>query len=100
MSPRWSSFPIGRLLSRGGLAVFALGVVSLSPRESPPFQYDWPECLVLLGACAATLGFLIGFHRSKHPMGACPRCGYDLRASSGPRCPECGDYFERSECDE
>jgi rubrerythrin len=25
----------------------------------------------------------------------CPKCGYDLRATELPRCPECGTPFER-----
>ena len=29
--------------------------------------------------------------RSSPPMTACPRCGYDLRGSSGGACPECGE---------
>ena len=26
----------------------------------------------------------------RHRVGLCPRCGYDLRGSTGTRCPECG----------
>jgi DNA-directed RNA polymerase subunit RPC12/RpoP len=26
----------------------------------------------------------------RHKVGLCPRCGYDLRGSTGLRCPECG----------
>ena len=26
----------------------------------------------------------------RHKVGLCPKCGYDLRGSTGIRCPECG----------
>ena len=30
------------------------------------------------------------------PSGLCRKCGYDLRASPGPQCPECGECFGNS----
>lgn len=32
----------------------------------------------------------------KRGYAACVGCGYDLRATSEPRCPECGDRFDPS----
>jgi hypothetical protein len=56
---------------------------------------DWvglPVTLVCL-----ILGCAVGMARVKPPRkleGCCPECGYDLRGSPGPRCPECGTPFD------
>jgi hypothetical protein len=56
---------------------------------------------VFLGLMVAAIGvpvaIVAGFssyrqtlETERHRVGLCPRCGYDLRGSTGLRCPECG----------
>ena len=56
---------------------------------------------VFLGLVVAAIGvpvaIVAGFssyrqtlETERHRVGLCPRCGYDLRGSTGTRCPECG----------
>ena len=35
---------------------------------------------------------LVGGNVLRYPPGHCGHCGYDLRGSSGPTCPECGEH--------
>jgi hypothetical protein len=42
------------------------------------------------GAVVSFLVVLMRRIRGAGRVGHCPRCGYDLRASAGSRCPECG----------
>ncbi|MHC4090718.1 MAG: hypothetical protein ACYSVY_10660, partial [Planctomycetota bacterium] len=56
--------------------------------------YDDPQVLVLwsmmlVAAVGAHAVARPRFHR--FPPGHCQRCGYDLRGSPGPCCPECGE---------
>jgi hypothetical protein len=45
----------------------------------------WPAALVLAAPSA-----WFWLKRRLRPKHACRRCGYDLRGSVGPACPECG----------
>jgi 4-amino-4-deoxy-L-arabinose transferase-like glycosyltransferase len=46
----------------------------------------WPTCLLFF---IPALPFILRFRPKHHPIGLCPKCGYDLRATPD-RCPECG----------
>lgn len=49
------------------------------------------------GALLAAYGaYLDDLQTERRRRGCCPRCGYDLRESTG-RCPECGGRFRRRE---
>ena len=39
---------------------------------------------------AAVGSYRQALETERHKVGLCPRCGYDLRGSTGARCPECG----------
>lgn len=57
------------------------------------FQFGWfvaPLSLIL------ALYFLPAYRRRRRRrLGLCAFCGYDLRGLVDPRCPECGQEFER-----
>ena len=44
-------------------------------------------CLVWMRAC---------LRRMRLMEGICARCGYNLTGLTEPRCPECGEAFDRS----
>ena len=50
--------------------------------------------VMLIGVPAAALAGVGSYRQTleteRHRVGLCPRCGYDLRGSTGVRCPECG----------
>lgn len=46
--------------------------------------YELPIPLLIAGVA-------LWVHAPKHPAGHCRRCGYDLRATAGATCPECGE---------
>ncbi len=58
------------------------------------YRYDFPFWPLLLGGVPM---FLIVVRRLKTyrrtRLGLCESCGYDLRGSSGPNCPECGELM-------
>ncbi|MEX0887063.1 MAG: hypothetical protein WD009_11550 [Phycisphaeraceae bacterium] len=79
----------------------------------PPFEYMrfgrwqwWTEhsllglCLLLLSAALAPLGYRLSEHvarRYRQTLAArvrCFGCGYDMRGSASPTCPECGHENE------
>ena len=43
-----------------------------------------------VGVLAAVSAYRQTLETERHKVGLCPRCGYDLRGSTGLRCPECG----------
>ena len=78
--PRTLKFICRYVPQRGGHPVNVLAMVTPC----------WP--LVILFGAYPALAFVRGpvwrWRRRKH--GLCLKCGYDLRGSPGPRCPECG----------
>jgi DNA-directed RNA polymerase subunit RPC12/RpoP len=50
--------------------------------------------VALIGVPVSIVGAVSTYRQTleteRHPVGLCPRCGYDLRGSMGMRCPECG----------
>ena len=52
-----------------------------------------PKWQPLLLFAIAPAGWV--FLRLRRHTGLCRRCGYDLRGTSGPACPECGEATER-----
>jgi uncharacterized membrane protein YraQ (UPF0718 family) len=58
-------------------------------------------CALLLAATVAVLGSSVilqaraeRLRRAFFALPRCSRCGYDLRATTSPRCPECGASCE------
>lgn len=82
--PSLSHFAAGILTGIGG-AVFSTALLGV---------LDGYE-LLILGGCSAgfTVVALGRFSRAK--CGCCVHCGYDLRGTAGPRCPECGEFNSR-----
>jgi hypothetical protein len=50
--------------------------------------------VIIIGAPVAVFSAVSSYRQTleteRHKVGLCPRCGYDLRGSTGVRCPECG----------
>lgn len=66
------------------------------------FRIDELPVLLLVALPALALGLLTTFgnlrlqrDRERRAHGCCIECGYDLRASAGHRCPECGTRLRR-----
>jgi hypothetical protein len=57
-------------------------------REYTAFGLPWWTLSLLFAIRPATV-LRHHFTRRRHPVGRCPSCGYDLRATP-TRCPECG----------
>jgi hypothetical protein len=60
----------------------------------------WPFILVGCAPAAVMVArFAIRMKRrsSRAARGCCPTCGYDLRATTSGRCPECGSPFRRGQ---
>ena len=80
------------------VAVFAVDYV---PRAwQPPFVVAWGVVALVILAWAMFRDYRVHETRRLQDMGLCPRCGYDLRASPGPKCPECGEYYRAMPGDE
>lgn len=62
-----------------------------------PFDDFAGGLCVVAGPSLVLIGAILGarhVYLSKwHQLGCCAACGYDLRGSPGPRCPECGAEF-------
>jgi hypothetical protein len=59
--------------------------------------------LVLAVLQYAAIGYYLDrrqLRRRRVREGRCLRCGYDLRGSPGPRCPECGTQFDPPAADQ
>lgn len=41
------------------------------------------------------LAIRLGFLKRAYPAGCCEHCGYDLRATLGATCPECGQWLTK-----
>jgi hypothetical protein len=55
---------------------------------------ELPEPAILGGSAAlASAAMLVLFRRKRRQR--CVRCDYDLSATVGPRCPECGSWYSR-----
>lgn len=77
----------GRMDVEGG--VTTAGTFNFHLLAVPYWAIVLPLSLAPVGYWAAALR-----RRRRRRRGLCPRCGYDLRASSG-RCPECGLLIRR-----
>lgn len=51
----------------------------------------------LVAIVVTVAGHVLERQRVRRSSGYCSGCGYDLRGSPGPRCPECGTRFDGSE---
>ncbi len=81
------------------------------------FGYDWVQSwglptwlnllfFVVLGTLVGTIGSIVFLHRpyirfirrylNEQGIPICRKCGYDLRARTEARCPECGAAFDES----
>lgn len=90
------------------------GFIGLGPVNSPPINATWAEYespplirfgarwCVLLSFWQIGLVLLAGIGATALPMmlsrsgSNCVYCGYDLRGSTTPKCPECGAVAHRS----
>ena len=77
-----------------GISALLLGAIGLAmllvPRvDFPARQWLQPAAYVVVGVPLAVFMFRYRTAMRRIGSGACPKCGYDLRASKG-RCPECG----------
>jgi hypothetical protein len=58
----------------------------------------WPLPTIAIGgtilALASWRDAKAGRRQTRILLGYCAECGYDLRATTDPRCPECGTPFE------
>jgi hypothetical protein len=86
LAPRTHVNPIVACAMLGGTVGIMLAVVMLMSALGPD--------ITLLGLICLLVPTIVHGHRLRRSRqwldaGCCPRCGYDLRASSD-RCPECG----------
>jgi hypothetical protein len=78
--------------------LYAIGVafwVWVTP--SPWFEVAWGPAALFMLFMGCIFVFWAACKRPgdpKHRVARCQHCGYDLRGSPGPRCPECGELFE------
>lgn len=85
-----AAFPLAVYTFLGGLIGAGAGAALVLLWDVP----DWVGLPVIVVFIA--LGFVVGAVRLKPPRfdyTHCVECGYDLRGSPGPRCPECGTPF-------
>lgn len=55
-----------------------------------PYDRKWPAIMLLAVAGTNLAALSLKFVTERIDRKWCPKCGYDLRGSDSPRCPECG----------
>ena len=81
-----------------------VGLIAWPSRQSgrPPNMWDrvpdWILATLFLLFAAILIACAVWPRRSPK-LGFCVECGYNLRGSTEPRCPECGARFEKTKLD-
>jgi DNA-directed RNA polymerase subunit RPC12/RpoP len=99
LEPRVRHAAIAAAFKTGLLSCFAgvfMGLVLFCALGS--LGGGWPVFLALsviiiagpVAVLAAVGSYRQTLETERHKVGLCPHCGYDLRGSTGLRCPECG----------